>query len=305
MRIIRGIWKELLNFPLLCYCILFAKSKSIILVQAWCKYKAFPLFRKDPLIHNNWGDDINYYFLPSVIGKKIILYPNTILSRLIAIKRYSMIGSLLTIFNLKNTVICGSGILNNNRINISGNPQKIHFVRGPLTREVLVHNNYNCPECYGDLALLLPLYYKPMKKNKWKICIIPHYKDFDTEIVQKIIKEDISDIHIIKMKGYEQWTDIIDDICSCDVVISSSLHGLIVSETYKIPCFWVYLSKYVDGWDFKFKDFYGSIGKKQCLPISVNRLDDIYLLYERRIEWKEGFINYQSLLNMLHNSILS
>ncbi|MFQ8823549.1 MAG: polysaccharide pyruvyl transferase family protein [[Ruminococcus] lactaris] len=41
------------------------------------------------------------------------------------------------------------------------------------------------------------------------------------------------------MSKYENWTDIIDLICSCKMVLSESLHGLIVAESYSIPSVWV------------------------------------------------------------------
>ena len=40
--------------------------------------------------------------------------------------------------------------------------------------------------------------------------------------------------HVISMINYDKWTDVIDDICSCEYILSNSLHGLIVADAYGV-----------------------------------------------------------------------
>ena len=299
-RFFKLIYKEIKLLPQLIYSICFAKSKNKIIVSAWCKYKPFFFIRKDPIIHNNWGDDINYYFLKLLTGKDIIIYPNTKLSSLIAINRYMCIGSILNTHSLSNTTIFGTGILNENqKDNFKGLPKNVFFVRGPLSSKCLKDHKIDNPEIYGDLALLLPLVYKQKSVSHWKIGIVPHYDDMKTSLISEIMSQNELDIHIIKMRNYSLWTDIIDEICSCDIILSSSLHGLIVAETYGIPNVWIYLSDYVDGWGFKFYDFYSSINKKNITPVHINTLDDIYNTYTKKNDWKKGQIEYNKLYDIL------
>ena len=41
------------------------------------------------------------------------------------------------------------------------------------------------------------------------------------------------DILVIDLSNYRHWHDIIDQICSCQAILSSSLHGLIIAEAYQ------------------------------------------------------------------------
>jgi hypothetical protein len=49
-------------------------------------------------------------------------------------------------------------------------------------------------------------------------------------------------------------------IAAAEVVISSSLHGIVFAHAYNRPAVWLKLSDRVIGAGFKFHDYYGSIG---------------------------------------------
>lgn len=53
-------------------------------------------------------------------------------------------------------------------------------------------------------------------------------------------------------------------------VVSSSLHGLIVADAYGIPSKWIKVSDKIYGDDFKYGDYYQSIGVKEEKPLIVN-----------------------------------
>lgn len=48
-------------------------------------------------------------------------------------------------------------------------------VRGPLTRKVLIDAGYDCPEVYGDPAILLPRFFQPNIEKKFKLGVIAHF----------------------------------------------------------------------------------------------------------------------------------
>ena len=80
-------------------------------------------------------------------------------------------------------------------------------------------------------------------------------------------------------------------------MISESLHGLIVAETYGIPNVWVEFIQHPDYWDFKFDDFYGSIGKDERI-IKIKRVDDVEKACKKIETWKRGNIDYEKLKSL-------
>ncbi len=56
---------------------------------------------------------------------------------------------------------------------------------------------------------------------------------------------------------------MIDNILSCEIILSSSLHGLIVADAYNTPSSWIKFSNKVYGNGFKFRDYYASIGYEE------------------------------------------
>ena len=119
---------------------------------------AFVFFDKQKnIVHKNWGDDINYYFLREIIRRPIVLFNRTSLAFRLMMKNYLVIGSTIDMLSNCNTEIWGAGIIN--RVDVLDIKfKKIHAVRGPLTRQKLIDKGYKCPEIYGDPALLLPIY---------------------------------------------------------------------------------------------------------------------------------------------------
>lgn len=165
------------------------------------------------------------------------------------------------------SVVCGAGAVSADQRALAV-PRKIVSVRGPLTRELLLRQGIDCPAVYGDPAMLLPLFYTPTgAKKRYKIGLIPHYADQDSPIVQRLLRN--KDIHFIdillpKNRGFKMsieryWKQWIDEVCACECIVSSSLHGLIIAEAYHIPTLWAKFSDNVNGNDFKFYDYYQSI----------------------------------------------
>ena len=50
------------------------------------------------------------------------------------------------------------------------------------------------------------------------------------------------------------------------MILSSSLHGLIISESYEIPNIWIKVSQNINGGYFKYNDYYESIGIQNSKP---------------------------------------
>ena len=246
------------------------------------------------VVHRNWGDDINIFLLEVLFRKKISpLYFSSIAMRFNK-KNYLIIGSTITMLTNKNTIIWGAGVIDD-KANLPAKPLKVLAVRGPLSRKYLLKKGIECPEIYGDPAMLMKYIYKPiLLKNKYKLGIIPHYDDYDSPLLD--IFKNNPDILFIKMEGYRKWTDIIDQIVNCEYIISSSLHGLIMAETYNIPNLWIEISGKLLGGHFKFHDFFQSIGHDRQAPFYIKG-KNIKQILATRSDYVKGHINLNPLIN--------
>ncbi len=160
--------------------------------------------------------------------------------------------------NYQDATIWGSGCLMNPSKRarffqkLSQRHLDIRAVRGPLTREVLLELGHDCPERYGDPAILMPIIYSPEVEKKRKYIVIPQFYN------ELKFREGHPDEYMISMNTSD-YKFVIDEIVSSEMVYTSSLHGIILAEAYGIPAvFFRGLSKSID---FKYKDYYSSTGR--------------------------------------------
>ena len=240
--------------------------------------------------HRNWGDDLNYYFLRELTRRPVVMYHNFKVAQWFHLTNYLCIGTLLDAVNYSNaqTIVWGSGVSGQERSFV--HPKKILSVRGPKTKEFCDRYGVQCSEVYGDPALLLPFVYQPcrgvqcsiaassvqeVQKASYRLGIIPHVVDLHHSVIEEIRGEYADEILIIDLANYEKWTDVIDQICSCERILSSSLHGLIVSDAYQVPSCWVELTGNISGGYFKFYDYASSVNRVFSTPIRIKKYADV------------------------------
>jgi len=240
--------------------------------------------------HRNWGDDLNYYFLRELTGCPVVFYHNYKLAKWINLKNYLCIGTLLNAVNYANaqTIVWGSGVYGGERSFV--HPENIMAVRGPKTKELCDRFGVQCPKVYGDPALLLPLVYQPrrgvqcsiaassvqeVQKASYRLGIIPHVVDLHHPVIEEIQEKHADEILIIDLAHYKKWTDVIDQICSCERILSSSLHGLIVSDAYQVPSCWIELTGKISGGYFKYLDYAASVNRDFSVPIRIEKYADV------------------------------
>lgn len=237
----------------------------------------------------NYGDLMSKYLVEKISNKKVVTvsHPSKRLYKHI-FKHYLAIGSIICSAN-KNSIVWGSGIIKKDD-NIRD--AKFLAVRGPKTRERILEKGYNCPECYGDPALLIPNYYNPKIKKKYKIGIIPHYVDFK-EVKNQYIN--VSSVKIIDFltNDVEKTTN---EILECERIISSSLHGVIVSQTYKIPALWIKFSNKLSGDNIKFYDYYESVGLSFKNETLINPKDLNESLIEKLLDKNKDVLLADNIL---------
>lgn len=201
-------------------------------------------------IGNNFGDCLLPYFMNKYC-KNDFEFVNDKYNK----KKIISVGSIMRLSNNK-TIVYGSGIRDIDQ-NIVGGINKI--VRGPLTRKRLLELNYECPPVYGDPGLLLPFYYNPTIEKKFLLGIVPHVSQY--EKIYSIYKSlNMNKLKIIDLRNNVE--KVINDLLSCRKIVSSSLHGLIVSDAYNIPNKWIKFDNNIKGDDTKFYDYFKSVNRK-------------------------------------------
>lgn len=229
--------------------------------------------------NGNWGDALNKVLCEKISGKKI----NKISTEDITnTHRYYCIGSILQSAKSSNFEVWGTGFMFNNS-KIKYIPNNIHAVRGPLTRDLLIKSNIECPEIYGDPALLYPRFYNPTKLKKYRYGIIPHYIDSNNIWLDQF--KNNPNVKIINIRDHS-INRFVDEVNECEIILSSSLHGIICGDSYGIPSYWIELSDKVAGRGFKFRDYFASVKRPDINPINPKgkRIKDFaHLFHEYKI----------------------
>jgi pyruvyltransferase len=177
-------------------------------------------------------------------------------------------GSLLNDPIIESCEVWGTGIAFSDTF--IRKPLKIHAVRGPISREIVQRFGHDCPEVYGDPCLLLPKFYKGCPTSSmYKLGIIPHVIDY-----QAVRTKYYTHSHVQIIDLFAGIEEVVNRVLECDVLISSSLHGIIVAHTYGRPCMWVKFSDNILGDGTKFHDYLRSVGHDIYEPLDMR--EDIY-----------------------------
>jgi hypothetical protein len=140
-----------------------------------------------------------------------------------------------------------------------------HAVRGPISREMVLASGQDCPPVFGDPALLAPLIYKPKRIGGGGLGLVLHYSHL------KLARPgDVALISPVRC-GPAGAQAFIDEICRCDTIFSTSLHGLIFANAYGIPARWCHFQdKRLSGDGMKFADYFQGVGAPLQEPASLS-----------------------------------
>lgn len=236
-------------------------------------------------LSDNFGDKLTPYIVEKLSGKKCVWSPPES-----DVLKYVVTGSILN-WDIKNAIVWGAGLANKSDNVLVDN---VVAVRGEISRYIALLSGLKNEMAIGDPALLLPKLYKPKTKKKYALGIFPHYVDSDVVLYHLLDKLPVEWIVINPLDAVEE---VIEDICSCNNIISSSLHGLIVADAYKVPTQWVKFTDRILGDGTKFMDYYSSIGQDIATPqIDLREKITIEELSEVKCTLKEMDIDLEKLL---------
>ena len=189
---------------------------------------------------NNFGDILTHYILSHAAHLDCIFDKS---------EPFSAVGSTIRLA-LDHTRVWGSGIIRTNEVMPSA-PACL-AVRGPLTRGRILAAGLDCPEVYGDPAMLLPLLYTPSPLKKLPgVSLAPHF-------TQAFLRNlpDAAHYLDVEARSIADIEAIIDRIAASETVVTSSLHVFIMCVAYGVPVTVFQISgRTIHGDNVKFKDF--------------------------------------------------
>lgn len=254
-------------------------QKVYIRPKQWCKYHLRLTYRKikikyfnAPIViyqfiftvpqkSMNFGDELTKDVIERIFHKKTEVHNHID-------TRFDMlgVGSLIHFFNDivdYKTYVWGSGLIDDKTKEM--NPNFIFkAVRGKTTRAMLPKKYREIP--VGDPGLLCNLMYTNKVEQTDKIGVIPHFRDEYSYYLNDIIKQYPEIFKIIPVGQPPE--KVADEIKSCRLVLSSSLHGLIVADSFGVPNMHLVLSdnllspNHLRGGEYKFRDYFSGIGRE-------------------------------------------
>ncbi|MCE8012602.1 polysaccharide pyruvyl transferase family protein [Billgrantia desiderata] len=199
----------------------------------------------------NVGDAITPYLVRRLTGKDAYRVHSNVGAHLLGV------GSILHQAKSR-SLVWGSGVIDPRWLPGREALEHARFLalRGRLTQQLLAANGADVSRAIlGDPALLMPLFYQPVRCHRhYRVGLVPHYVDLDNPVVRYMAG--LPDVKLIDVG--QQPEPFIDALAECDAIVSSSLHGLILADCYRIPNRWVRFSDALIGGEFKFRDYYST-----------------------------------------------
>jgi pyruvyltransferase len=253
----------------------------------------------------NFGDDLSPVIVEYVSGRRcvysephsadlaaigsiidIALKPRVTVFRSLAVK---MLGR-------QRLPVWGSGILQPALISAKArSTSHLNFlaVRGKLTANLLSQKSVPL----GEPGLFLGEYFQERKKSV-RLGIVPHYVDAKlnsfSEFAKRFPKAKIINVRMEPLEVARQ-------ISECEIVLSSSLHGLVAADAFGIPNSRVKFSDALLGGDWKFNDYASAISRHDIAPINLSgdKIEEVVRSQDTAY-WK----NMPELLQKLRKSLI-
>lgn len=217
------------------------------------------LIRRQPFIHyyhshTNVGDLFNLDIVRFYGKSEAVRVPN----KLRSLKHYLILGSIAQHAN-KNSVLLGAGFIEANNTENNSTFGTVRIVRGEITRNVVQNKRENQRDdiLLGDPGLLIARVYKDVKRSSdFEFGLILHYAETDSDL-EEIVKKKGGKI----IRVDQSPKDFVHEISMCKCILSSSLHGIIFSDSLRIPNVRIKLTNRIIGADYKFADYYSTTNR--------------------------------------------
>jgi pyruvyltransferase len=196
----------------------------------------------------NFGDHLSKIIVGQLLASRGLTFDDETRKR----ARILAVGSILH-FARNGDIVWGSGI--NGKVPESACTAErldIRAVRGPLTAEFLRKRGFTVPEVFGDPGILV----RALFADRF---VVSATEDF-------AFVPNLHDLHLVDgvkntVSPLDGWNRVVAKITRAKLVLSSSLHGIVVAESFGIPARYVRLSETESL--FKYKDYVYGTGRKE------------------------------------------
>ncbi|ALP54081.1 hypothetical protein Tel_13590 [Candidatus Tenderia electrophaga] len=170
-------------------------------------------------------------------------------------------------------IVAGSGYIKPPQ-HITINPKNTIALRGPKTNSYFKKDDI--PLC--DPGILAKRIFGSFS-TQHQIGIVPHFRDQDDPQLLSFLNNHPA----IKLIDVLQKPEaVVREIAQCETILSSSLHGLVVADSYNIPAVWINFDDRQEGGEFKYLDYHGSLGIERR-RISLGATPDLGMLLDQAV----------------------
>lgn len=159
---------------------------------------------------------------------------------------------------------------------------KICALRGKLSKERVEKiwgHKIDVP--LGDAGILASYLLDEVPEKKYAVGIIAHYKEQDNPIFKELLDKFENSVFI---DVRDTPLAVTKKISACEVIISSSLHGLIIADSLHIPNRHIVVTDSLLGDGFKFDDYYSAYNLKHPYTDmnkdTINSLEEVVAQYK-------------------------
>lgn len=179
----------------------------------------------------------------------------------------------------------------------------VHALRGPLSAQTFRNRGIDAPEIYGDPVWFLPAIIEPASEKRCELGVIVHLSELTALTDAAGVKEHFLRYHIpetlrgqieiittLTQPTFEAIAAKVKAITACKRILSTSLHGLVIAEAYRIPCAYfrtkskglaaVDLTDDNERIDQRMRDFYRGVGLQRLMVYGQPR--------QRETQWDKA-----------------
>ncbi len=176
---------------------------------------------------------------------------------------------------------------------------KFHFhaLRGPFSAITFRKLGLEVPDIYGDPVWFLPSLIEPAPEKQYELGVIVHISELTDMTATGVLKPHFVRYHIPEAfassiriittftdPSYQGLEDKIKEITSCKRIASTSLHGLLIAETYGIPnvyfrtrgkrgVLFPEVADETDYMDYRMRDYYSCVGYEKVFVYGQPRTE--------------------------------